>query len=71
MSRLKNKNSKKCFSILRQFIDEVPSNGEKREVAILALNQLQRITAGISSPELSGGSESRICIGKPLADGSL
>lgn len=71
MSQLKNKNSKKCLSILRQFINEVPSNGEEREVAILALNQLQKVTAGLSAPELSASSKNRLCIGRPLADGSM
>lgn len=71
MERLKQKSSKKCLSILRQFINEVPSNEGQREVAILAIDQLQRITAGRSPRDLAGGSEKRICIGKPLADASL
>jgi hypothetical protein len=45
MSNLKGKNLKKCFSLLREFIDE-SSQSSKKGIAMLALNQLQKITAG-------------------------
>ena len=71
MSHLKEKNVKKCFSLLREYIDETPLNN-KKENAILALNQLQQITAGTGSQGSSGDSNSisSICHGRPLADRS-
>jgi len=46
MSKLKVENSKKCLSILRQFVEETSSSGKSKDLAILALNHLQKITAG-------------------------
>ncbi len=46
MSRLKNDNLKKCFSLLREFIEDSPAPGSRKGIAVLALEQLQRITAG-------------------------
>jgi hypothetical protein len=46
MSKLKVENSKKCLSILRQFIERTTLSGENKEMAVLALAQLQKITAG-------------------------
>ena len=71
MSRLKEKNSKKCLLVLRQFIDNADAVGEGKDAAVLALNHLQAITAGSSGPEFSGLSKSPLCIGKPLANVSL
>jgi hypothetical protein len=70
MSRLKDENLKKCVSLIREFIDETSSQGNKKEIAILALHQLQRITAG-SDPVDDGGSTilGPVCSGKPRADG--
>jgi hypothetical protein len=45
MSKLKSENLEKCLSILRGFIDESQQDG-KKGIAVLALDQLQRITAG-------------------------
>ena len=64
MSRLKNENLKKCFSLLREFIDEVSIQGGKKEIAILALNQLQNITAGSDPVNLLGP----LCMTRPRAD---
>ena len=50
MSRLKTKNLEKCFSLLREFIEETPSVNNKKGIAALALDQLRKITAG-STPE--------------------
>ncbi len=64
MSNLKTKNSNKCFSILREFIDEVQSSN-KKGVAILALNQLQEITAGDGGGTTTNSGPS--CSGRPRA----
>lgn len=63
MSRLKKDNMKKCFSLLREFIDEAPQGGKKGS-AVLALDQLQRITAG-------GGTPVPTCTGRPRAEVTL
>jgi hypothetical protein len=67
MSYLKEKNVNKCFSLLREFIDEAEGLNSKKGVAILALNHLQKITAGDG-----GGSSTNSgpqCDGHPRADG--
>jgi hypothetical protein len=46
MSHLKFGNMEKCVSLLREFIEDAPSMTGKKEIAVLALNQLQRISAG-------------------------
>jgi len=46
MSQLKVENSKKCLSTLRQFINETSSPGKSKKMAVLAINHLQKITAG-------------------------
>ena len=51
MSRLKDENVKKCYSLLREFIEEAPSVSGKKGLAVLALSQLQKITAGTGIPE--------------------
>ncbi|UCH98074.1 MAG: hypothetical protein JSV88_14810 [Candidatus Aminicenantes bacterium] len=74
MNHLKNENLNKCFSLLREYLDEGPLSNKKRN-AVLALNQLQKITAGTdfqgaspdsNAPEASG----IICTGRPRFDGS-
>ncbi len=64
MSKLKVENSKKCLSILRQFIEETPSLGKNKDMAILAINQLQKITAG-TDIVLTGTDFT--CTGRPRA----
>jgi hypothetical protein len=64
MSRLKNENLNKCVSLLREFIDEASTQGSKKEIAILALDQLQNITAGTTPPVPLGP----VCITRPRAD---
>ena len=66
MSYLKNKNSKKCLSIIRQFIEGAKSEKREKETVILALDQLQRVTAGIDA----GAAGKDLCIGRPLAESS-
>ncbi len=73
MSKLKTQNLKKCFSLLREFIDE-SSQSNKKGIAMLALNQLQKITAGTDSTGSSDGSNPTdgprsICYTKPRGDG--
>jgi hypothetical protein len=46
MSHLKKENLNKCVSLLREFIDESLLEDNKKGTAILALEHLQRITAG-------------------------
>lgn len=69
MKNLRNETLKKCFSLLREFIDETPGASSKKGVAILALNQLKKITAGT---EISGDGGQTVlgpnCIGVPRAD---
>jgi hypothetical protein len=62
MSHLKDENLKKCVSLLREFIDGVPSSS-KKGIAMLALDQLQKITAGTDTSEL-------ICATRPRVDGT-
>lgn len=64
MSRLKDENLKKCVSLIREFIDEASTEGNKKEIAILALNQLQNITAG-SDQQIPLGPA---CLTRPRAD---
>jgi hypothetical protein len=73
MSNLKNENLNKCFSLLREYLNEGPSNN-KKGAAILALDQLQKTTAGTdsqgaslesSAPEASGF----FCTGRPRLNG--
>ncbi len=64
MSKLKVENSKKCLSILRQFVEETSSPGKNKNLAILAINHLQKITAG-TDIVLTG--TDFICTGKPRA----
>jgi hypothetical protein len=63
MSRLKTENVNKCISLLRDYIEETSLNNGK-EIAILALNQLQTITAG---DDPAAGYYLLSCDGKPRA----
>jgi hypothetical protein len=71
MSHLKNENLNKCFSLLREYLEDGPSNN-KKGAAILALDQLQKITAGTDAQGASlDGSQVLFfgCQGKPKVDG--
>ncbi len=73
MSHLKEKNVKKCVSLLREYIDATAPNHQK-ESAILALNQLQKITAGTDSTGSSNSSNPTdglrsLCQTRPKGDG--
>jgi hypothetical protein len=67
MSKLKKENVTKCVSLLREFVEESSALENKKERAILALNQLQRITAGTDSAEVVGN-VSFFCIARPRVD---
>lgn len=73
MSSLKAENVKKCFSLLREFIDEAPVQGNKKGTAILVLNHLKKITAGAESGEGSGDNGTQLphpaCLIIPRLDG--
>jgi hypothetical protein len=77
MANLKARNVKKCVSILKSFIDESPALD--KEKAILALAQLQNITAGddttspacVVIPRIDGIETLALgCNGRPKVDGS-
>ncbi|MCX6578982.1 MAG: hypothetical protein NT166_02235 [Candidatus Aminicenantes bacterium] len=67
MSHLKRENLKRCFSLLREYVEESKAENNKKGTAILTLNQLQKIIAGeeetLVDPILS-------CNGRPIADRS-
>ena len=52
MSRLKVENFNKCVSLLREFVDESSETNNKKNIAKLALKQLEKITAGNESRTL-------------------
>jgi hypothetical protein len=71
MSHLKNENLNKCFSLLREYLDDGPSNN-KKGAAILALDHLQKITGGTDSQDATFDGSPVLflgCQGKPKVDG--
>ncbi len=46
MSQLKQANLKKCYSFLKDFINDSGVEDNKKGFAVMALNQLRQITAG-------------------------
>lgn len=66
MSHLKNETVNKCFSLLRDYVEETSLNNRKH-IAILALNQLQTITAGLSGDNSTLYDDPINCDGKPRA----
>ncbi len=65
MSHLKKEMANKCFSLLREYINET-SLSSKKETAVLALDQLQKITAGTDSQD-STNNMTLQCLGRPRA----
>jgi len=63
MGKLKKDNLNVCLSILKEFVDDSSSQENQKERAILALEQLQRITAGVDGADI-------FCLGRPRADGA-
>ena len=67
MSKLKKENLKKCVSLLREYVEESSAIANKKERAILALDQLQKITAGTDS-NIAIGDVYFFCMGRPRVD---
>ncbi len=71
MKKLTQKNIEKCFSVLKEFIAEANSKNKEKNMAVLALDHLQHITAGIGTTtgdENNGGSQLEVnCIDRPRA----
>ncbi len=69
MGRLKNKNSEKCFSLLRQFIENAEAGQLQKETAYLVLEQLKKITAGTDTGDpgnlISNHGTTRSCEERP------
>lgn len=65
MSKLKSESLNKCIEILRECIDE-EMHGGKKGIAVLALNQLQTITAGDGPGGETGPGND--CNGTPRVD---
>ncbi len=63
MTNLKKENVNKCLTMLQACIDDMPA-GERKGNAILALDQLHKITAGNHGEP--GGT---VCIGVPRGNG--
>jgi hypothetical protein len=63
MRQLKNEALRRCVSLLREFVEEPEAVGNKKEMAVLALNHLQRVIAGEELTNLG-------CVGRPIADRS-
>ena len=69
MSGLKAEDVKKCVSLLREFIQESQALTDKKEIAVVALNHLQEITAGKNAGGSSNKSEILGCAIIPRIDG--
>lgn len=80
MSNLKSETLHKCLTILKEFIDESSGQNKTKGIATLALEQLERTTAGslsghnpkcIDTPlaGLSNSAGISDCLDTPLADG--
>ncbi len=63
MANLKKEALNKCFSLLREFIDETSEGNNRKGVAVMALNQLERVTAGTTE------NANPTCVDTPLIDG--
>lgn len=67
MSHLKNETVNKCFSLLREYV-EGTSQDSRKEIAILALNKLQTITAGSAGDNPTLNNDQLGCNGRPTAN---
>ncbi|MCK5055272.1 MAG: hypothetical protein KAT34_01345 [Candidatus Aminicenantes bacterium] len=70
MKSVQAENVTKYFSLLREFVDEPSAQGSKKSIAILALDHLQKITAGTDSQDLSTGEQYTYCLSRPRIDGA-
>ena len=69
MSKLEKETLTKCFSLLGEYIDEAPLSS-KKETAVLALDQLQKITAGTDSQDTNNNDSTTVmlsCTHRPRA----
>ena len=64
MSHLKSDTLKRCVSLLREFVEASEAQEGKKGAALLTLNQLQKVMAGMDS-----GTDvlSPSCTGRPIA----
>jgi hypothetical protein len=62
MSHLKKEMANKCIFLLREYIDESPLCG-KKETVVLALEQLQKITAGTDSQDPTKNGSHTVTLG--------
>lgn len=69
MSHLKEETVNKCFSLLREYVEE-SSLDSRKEIAILALNKLQTITAGSGGDNFVLNNDPINCNGRPTAKAS-
>ena len=69
MTSLKKENVTKCFSLLQEYLEEAPRH-EKKGGAVLALDQLRKITAGVGKQDVPFTTDGPVCVSKPLANGS-
>jgi hypothetical protein len=68
MSYLKKENVNKCVSLLREYI-ETPSSNNK-QFAVLALDQLQMVSAGSGINEGTESDGGLTCTERPKANGN-
>ena len=67
MRHLKRNNVKKCFSLLREFVEASGAVDNKKEIAILALEELNRVMAG---DEVTSNNSELSCLGRPILERS-
>jgi hypothetical protein len=63
MSHLKSDTLKRCFSLLREYVEESTAQDHKKGTAIMTLNQLQKIIAGTDG---EADVTVRSCTGRPI-----
>jgi len=66
MSNLKVRNTERCITLLREFIEATPSITGEKEYAVLALNQLQAVFAGGENTENTLLDTAPACMGRPI-----
>ncbi|MCU0288773.1 MAG: hypothetical protein MUF15_20560 [Acidobacteria bacterium] len=67
MRHLKGNNVKKCFSLLREFVEESKAVDNKKSIAILALKELDRVIAG---DDVTSDNTEMSCLGRPILERS-
>jgi len=72
MKQLNGENVKKCMSLLKEFIDQSMTGDGQKRIAVLALEQLQKINAGSGDTDKDNSvilGFDPLCYGRPRADG--